>query len=467
MVTPTYIVVGGGPVGCAAALQMAKLGHPTAIYEGRGSIPTDPEQSYPIGVNPRGLHAIASVAPQIADRVKAEGRVIDAWEIFAGSRRVAKQISGVVFGTSRGNVNLRLWEEAKATPLITIHMNHRLRHIDVGTRTLTFDVRDDATGNTTVVTVDASAARVIGADGVNSKVRDALVAADPTFHVDITPWNNEYRVLFATVGKMTAALNPKIHYIFSGGYTATIDNHGQQQWSLVTCLRDQDAPSSPSQLVLEGEPSPENVARLKAWVKSFAPDFLPLVPEEEFTKYFTRRTYRGAIVRCSRLQLEDWVVLVGDAAHSVLPPTGEGINSGLEDTVVLAAAVAASPIAAFSRFEGNRLPDLHALLEYATHLNTAPTWMGERIARGIFMILEAQTASSIGKRLFGPFGIDRAPYRDIVKSWKRKREVILNLARLICYPIAAVASIVLFVPRLFFVVSRPQEKRAKPLLSIV
>lgn len=26
---------------------------------------------------------------------------------------------------------------------------------------------------------------------------------------------------------------------------------------------------------------------------------------------------------------------MGDAAHSVLPPTGEGVNSGLEDAVVL------------------------------------------------------------------------------------------------------------------------------------
>ncbi|KDO27602.1 hypothetical protein SPRG_06870 [Saprolegnia parasitica CBS 223.65] len=459
-----YTVIGGGPVGCAAALQLAQRGHSVTIYEGRDSIPTDPEQSYPIGVNPRGLHAIASVAPAVAERVRTEGRVIDAWQIYAGARCVAKQLSGVVYGTSRGNVNLHLMNAALAHERITVHMNHKLRHMDVGTKRLEFEVRDIG-----IVTIDASSARIVAADGVNSKVRAALVAADPSFGVTITPWANEYRVLFGAVGKMTDALDPAVHYIFSGGYTATIDNSGQQQWSLVTCVRDTDAATSPSQLVLSQDASPENIARLKAWVQSFAPAFLPLVPEDEFTKYFERRTYRGAVVACENLQRNEWVVLLGDAAHSVLPPTGEGINSGLEDTLVLGACVEASPSAPFALYETRRLPDVRALLAYATHLNTAPSWAGERVARGIFLVLEASTSRSIGKCLFGPFGVERAPYRDIVGTWQWKRLVLLNVARLLSYPIAAVISALLVVPRLvrgqLFVTRRPEA--AKPLQSIV
>jgi hypothetical protein len=34
---------------------------------------------------------------------------------------------------------------------------------------------------------------------------------------------------------------------------------------------------------------------------------------------------------------------MGDAAHSVLPPTGEGLNSGLEDCVYMMKAVAEAP----------------------------------------------------------------------------------------------------------------------------
>ena len=57
--------------------------------------------------------------------------------------------------------------------------------------------------------------------------------------------------------------------------------------------------------------------------------------EEELAEYYTRRTYRGAVVKVNRLNEGEFVCLLGDAAHSVLPPTGEGINSGLEDCMIL------------------------------------------------------------------------------------------------------------------------------------
>ncbi|KAF0685347.1 Aste57867_22738 [Aphanomyces stellatus] len=433
-----FIVIGGGPVGCLAALHLAKQGHTITIYEGRSEIPNDPSQSYPIGANPRGLHAIEVVAPDVAARIRTDGRLIDAWEIYAGSRRVAKQASGVVVGTSRGSVNLHLWAACAREPSITLAMNHRLRSMDFTAQTLEFDV------GATSVTIGASDARVIGADGVHSTVRRLVAASDATFEATVTPWVNEYRVLFGSVGHVTAALDPAVHYIFSGGYTATIDRaDGQLQWTLVTTVRESDDDASASQLVRETDASPANIARLKGWINRLAPAFAPLVPDAEYAAYFTRRTYRGAVVECNRFHSQDnWVVLVGDAAHSVLPPTGEGINSGLEDCLVLATCVALAPCdEAWSRFTTRRQPDIHALQVYATHLNTAPSFAGERIARVLFLIAEGATNASIGHNLFGPDGAKRQPYKRIVDVWAWKRLVWLNLARLVTYPIAAIVAL--------------------------
>ena len=52
--------------------------------------------------------------------------------------------------------------------------------------------------------------------------------------------------------------------------------------------------------------------------------------EEELAEYYTRRTYRGAVVKVNRLNEGEFVCLLGDAAHSVLPPTGEGIKAALK-----------------------------------------------------------------------------------------------------------------------------------------
>lgn len=46
--------------------------------------------------------------------------------------------------------------------------------------------------------------------------------------------------------------------------------------------------------------------------------------DRELKRFFARRSYRGAVVTVSRLNQGEFVALLGDAAHSVLPATGEG-----------------------------------------------------------------------------------------------------------------------------------------------
>ena len=40
-------------------------------------------------------------------------------------------------------------------------------------------------------------------------------------------WTNEFRVLFAKQGAMLQGIDPEVHYIFSGCYSATVDIEGQ------------------------------------------------------------------------------------------------------------------------------------------------------------------------------------------------------------------------------------------------
>lgn len=56
------------------------------------------------------------------------------------------------------------------------------------------------------------------------------------------------------------------------------------------------------------------------------------------------------------------------AAHSVIPPTGEGVNSGLEDAFLLPEHLSSGSATAFQNFNDARVPDLEALGTYAMHL---------------------------------------------------------------------------------------------------
>ena len=51
-------------------------------------------------------------------------------------------------------------------------------------------------------------------------------------------WTNEFRVLFAKKGAVLENLDPEVHYIFSGCYSATVDIEGVQTWTLVMGARD-------------------------------------------------------------------------------------------------------------------------------------------------------------------------------------------------------------------------------------
>ena len=84
------------------------------------------------------------------------GKVINSWDIYAGTRRVASLASTTVYGTTRGGVNLLLYEEAlNHSDQIKIFFNHKVTKVDAQSKTLTFQLRDQPLEPQTLV-IDAS-----------------------------------------------------------------------------------------------------------------------------------------------------------------------------------------------------------------------------------------------------------------------------------------------------------------------
>ena len=107
-----YIVIGAGPVGLLAAILLVKEANedvdvkvgtvmiPTyiyththtythtclqvTIYEARDSLTTRLDESYPIGLNPRGVRAMDRANKDLAIGIRMKGFMVDGWRIFAG-----------------------------------------------------------------------------------------------------------------------------------------------------------------------------------------------------------------------------------------------------------------------------------------------------------------------------------------------------------------------------------------------
>lgn len=440
---PHYHIVGGGPVGYATALLLAKDGILSTVYESRASVVDVPEESYPIGVNARGLHTLGLIDPSLAVSCRDTGKIINAWEIYGGGgSKVADLPSGVVYGTSRARVNLILAEAAlrpEFASLITVVNNYRLRSVRLAARELVFEERLSGGGKREVVVATGPNGRVVAADGCNSAVRRAIDEQDEGFSCTVTPWKNEFRVIFAPPGASAPGLDKTVHYIFAGFYAATVDMGGQQTWTCVVGARD-GAPRAERELLLSEDPSDANVTALRKLLETRSPLVAPIFGDDELRRFFGRRTFRCAMVQCSRANVGEWLVLLGDAAHSVLPPTGEGINSGLEDAAILAASVRGAPTAPFSEYEAARGADVAGLLSYASYLNDGFDLKvpGEAGARLAFQILESLLGGCgvvpLTTSLFGPPSAERAPYGPMTRRWRRRKAVLLPLARLLIYP---------------------------------
>ena len=104
-----------------------------------------------------------------------------------------------------------------------------------------------------------------------------------------------------------------------------------------------------------------------AFFRDDFPDLLPLIPN-------FAQDYDGHLVgSLSTLYLDRWhiggsALLIGDAAHAIVPFHGQGMNCGFEDTVVLADLLAESgndTADAFAEFQRIRQPNANAIATMA------------------------------------------------------------------------------------------------------
>ena len=96
-----------------AEVLLDKEGFKCIVYEARSEIPTNVDESYPIGVNSRALKTLDIIHPDLANEVRNTGSIVDSWQVYIGKTRLAKMNSKVVYGTSRGKVNLLLYDWAR------------------------------------------------------------------------------------------------------------------------------------------------------------------------------------------------------------------------------------------------------------------------------------------------------------------------------------------------------------------
>jgi kynurenine 3-monooxygenase len=370
MAKPSITLIGGGLVGALLAQQLAGRGFRVDLMEKRA----DPRRagfaggrSINLALAERGLQALrtAGLADEVLrNAVMMRGRMVHTRDGRSGLQRYGVDDSEVIWSVSRGALNILLLDAAEAAG-VTLHFGQSLISADFARQSIRLA---DEHG----VERDHEAPVVIGADGAGSAVRAAMNAHSPLG--ERTEWlGHSYKeleippadrlpaaLLRESGGHDQFALEPHALHIWPrGGYMCIALPNTEGSFTVTLFLPGQGP--HPSFATLPDARSAEALFR-----DEFA-DLLPLLPG--FAEdYDTHPVGTLATLYLDRWHLEGRALLVGDAAHAIVPFHGQGMNCGFEDTVVLAALLAESgsdTADAFAEFQRIRKPNADAIARMA------------------------------------------------------------------------------------------------------
>jgi len=367
---PSITLIGGGLVGALLAQQLARRGFPVEVYEKRA----DPRRagftggrSINLALAERGLQALrtAGLADDVLARaVMMRGRMVHTRDGRSGLQRYGVDDSEVIWSVSRGALNMLLLDAAEAAG-VRFHFGQSLVAAD-------FDARRVRLADEQGVERSIDAGVLIGADGAGSALRAAMHAYRPLGE-RIEPLGHAYKeleippasqlpagLLGDSGGHDQFAIEPHALHIWPrGGYMCIALPNTEGSFTVTLFLPAQGAHPSFATV--------PDAAAAEAFFRDDFPDLLPLIPD------FADDYDGHPVGTLSTLYLDRWhidgrALLIGDAAHAIVPFHGQGMNCGFEDTVALAALLAEAPqdvADAFAEFQRVRQPNANAIAAMA------------------------------------------------------------------------------------------------------
>jgi kynurenine 3-monooxygenase len=251
----------------------------------------------------------------------------------------------VIYSVSRAGLNTLLLDAAEATGRVSIRFEEAVSGMDFANRRvlpqqIPYDV-------------------LIGTDGSASAVRGAILERTGGRY-DEEPLGHGYKELSIPpapgggfrMERGALHIWPRGEYMLialpniDGSFTVTLflPNRGEESFEALTTPR----------------------AVLALFERRF-PDAIPLMPrlEEEF---FENPTGHLETIRCEPWSLEDQALVLGDAAHAIVPFHGQGMNAAFEDCLAFDRGLADLDRpwkAIFAEFEERRRPDTDAIAAMA------------------------------------------------------------------------------------------------------
>lgn len=321
----TAIIVGAGLVGSLWAVFLARRGYQVKVFERRSDMRLAGYvggKSINLAMSERGWKAIeqAGIREKIERvAIPMPGRMMHSMEGDLTFQPYGKE-GQAIYSVSRGGLNLELLNIADAYPNVEIFFDHRCVDVDLHNPTITFE--DTRTAE--MKTIDAPL--IFAADGAFSAVRYALQRTDRFNYRQFYLEHGYKELCIPPLENGTHRIKPGALHIWPRG------NH------MLIALPNADGSFTCTLfLPFEGEVSFEKLrsdADVMDFFQKYFPDAVPLMPTL-LQDFWANPTASLVTVNCAPWQWQNRILLLGDAAHAIVPFYGQGMNAGFEDCTIL------------------------------------------------------------------------------------------------------------------------------------
>lgn len=356
------IIIGAGLSGTLLATRMAQRGYDVILIEKRPDmrkVDISAGRSINLALSDRGLKALRLIGleQEILDlTIPMYGRRIHDKQGNTTLQSYSGRANHFIRSVSRQDLNIKLLNAAEQSGKVKILFESPCIHVDLQAGIVHYR---DRGGNTKKIAGQA----IFGADGAGSALRNSMMRHSGSLRFSFSQkfLKHGYKELTfpAWKGGQHCMDKNALHIWPKGGY-------------MLIALPNLDGSFTVTLfLPFEGENSFEQLQspqQVIAFFKKEFPDALEHMPNLS-KEFFEHPTGALATIKCFPWQTHGKTLLLGDAAHAVVPFYGQGMNASFEDVTILDELMGTSFdedwLKLFKRYESIRKRDADAIGDMA------------------------------------------------------------------------------------------------------
>ncbi|XP_050520818.1 kynurenine 3-monooxygenase isoform X2 [Daktulosphaira vitifoliae] len=321
-------IIGAGPVGSLCACFLAEHGYDITVYESRKDIRlmvTSVGRSINLALSERGVKALRFVG---LDNVVIEeltepmsGRMIHAndGKLFSIPYDVLQ--NKCLYSVSRKELNKLLLTKLEKYSNIKLKFSHKLINVNFTNGSLSFENSENQSKR--IVKHDL----IIGCDGAHSTLRTHMSHL-PMFNFSQNYIDHSYmEIILKYDGNNKTLISNHLHIWPRGTFMLIALPNKDKSWTCTLFMPNKNFSS-----LLD----PSKKDAIHSFFVEYFKDFTEFISIDDLIDQIKSIKPQPLIsIKCNPYHYSDKFLLMGDAAHAIVPFFGQGMNAGFEDCTVL------------------------------------------------------------------------------------------------------------------------------------